>query len=147
MSAATFEAGAPIAYVAVGTNFADALAGAAAAGHAGAPVLLVAPTSIPAPIATELSRLAPAAITVLGGPSVVASSVVTALGPYTTGAARRPAGADRYATAVVTSAATYPRADTVYLASGLNFPDALAGASLGGPPPLIEPGAAAGPAP
>ncbi|MDN4615961.1 cell wall-binding repeat-containing protein [Leifsonia sp. F6_8S_P_1B] len=35
-------------------------------------------------------------------------------------------GDDRYATAVAASRATYPgTADTVYLASGLNFPDAL----------------------
>jgi putative cell wall-binding protein len=141
ISAATFEAGAPIAYVAVGTNFPDALAGAAAAGHAGAPVLLVAPTAIPGPIATELGRLAPAMITVLGGPSAVSSGVEAALGRYTSGPVNRLAGADRYATAVATSAATYPRADTVYLASGANFPDALAGASLGGPLLMIEPGA------
>ena len=78
--------------------------------------------------------LAPAAITVLGGPSAVSSGVVAALGHYTTGAVKRLAGANRYATAVVTSAATYPRADTVYLAWGRTA-DTLAGASLGGPLP------------
>ena len=140
ISAATFEPGVPIAYVAVGTNFPDALAGAAAAGHAGAPVLLVTSTAIPGPIATELGRLAPTTITVLGSPGVVSSSVVAALGRYTKGAVGRLAGPDRYATAVAISAATYPRADTVYLASGANFPDALAGASLGGPLLMIEPG-------
>jgi len=43
------------------------------------------------------------------------------------------AGSDRYATAVEVSADTFPEgADTVIVATGLNFPDALAGASLAG---------------
>ena len=133
ISAATFSAGVPVAYVAVGTNFPDALAGAAAAGRVGAPVLLVRTDAIPAPIATELARLAPARIVVLGGPSVVSTAVEAALHGYTTRTVMRLAGGDRYSTAVAISQATYAQADTIYLATGLNFPDALAGASLGGP--------------
>jgi putative cell wall-binding protein len=140
ISAATFEPGVPIAYVAVGTNFPDALAGAAAAGHAGAPVLLVAPTAIPAPIATELRRLAPASIILLGSSGVVSNGVMDALGGYTKGPVHRLAGPDRYATAIAVSEASYVRADTVYLASGANFPDALAGAPLGGPLLMVAAG-------
>jgi putative cell wall-binding protein len=140
ISAATFQAGVPLVYVATGADFPDALAGAAAAGHAGVPVLLVAPTSIPAPIAKELGRLAPARIAVLGGTGAVSASVMTALGGYTKGAVVRIAGADRYATAVAISAATYPKSQTAYLATGANFPDALAGASLDGPLLLVDPG-------
>jgi putative cell wall-binding protein len=133
ISAATFTPGVPVAYVAVGSNFPDALAGAAAAGHVGAPVLLVRTDAIPAPIAAELARLAPGRIVVLGGPSVVSGAVESALHGYTAGTVTRLAGADRYSTAVAVSQATYTQADTIYLATGLNFPDALAGASLGGP--------------
>ena len=142
ISAASFEPGVPLAYVAVGTNFPDALAGAAAAGHGGVPVLLVTPTSIPAPIATELRRLAPAAISVLGGAGAVSDRVLDALGAFTKGPVQRLSGPDRYATAIAISEATYVRAQTVYLASGGNFPDALAGGSLGGPLLLIEAGTA-----
>jgi putative cell wall-binding protein len=45
----------------------------------------------------------------------------------------RLAGADRYATAAAVATAAYPSgADTVVVASGLTYPDALAGAALAG---------------
>ena len=141
ISRATFAAGVPAVYVATGDNFPDALAGAAAAGHDGAPVLLVSTDRIPAPIAAELERLAPSKILVLGAPGAVATSVETALHAYTKGTVERVAGVDRYATAVAISRATYEKADTVYVATGLNFPDALAGAALGGPLLMTPPGA------
>ena len=50
-----------------------------------------------------------------------------------TGTVTRLAGEDRYATAAQVSAATYPDgADTAYLATGADFPDALAGAAVAG---------------
>jgi putative cell wall-binding protein len=133
VSAATFPAEAPAVYIAVGTNFPDALVGAAAAGHFGAPVLLVGRNAVPAEIARELVRLAPARIVVLGGPTVISAAVEAELHRYTNGPVDRLAGTDRYSTAVAISKATYSQADTVYLTTGQNFPDALAGASLGGP--------------
>jgi hypothetical protein len=78
ISAATFEAGVPVVYIANGLNFPDALAGAAAAGKAGGPVLLVSPTSIAPPVAQELTRLKPARIVVLGGTSSVSDTVMAA---------------------------------------------------------------------
>ena len=44
----------------------------------------------------------------------------------------RLAGASRYSTAVEVSTLSYTNADKVILASGLNFPDALAGSALAG---------------
>jgi putative cell wall-binding protein len=133
ISAATYAPGASVAYVAVGTDFPDALAGAAAAGRAGGPVLLVEPDSVPPVVAAELARLAPSRIVVLGASGAVSSRVESALRSYTAGPVERLAGADRYATAVAISQRTYGAADTVYLATGENFPDALAGAALQGP--------------
>lgn len=76
--------GVPIVYVASGTGFADALAGAAAAGHRGGPVLLTASSSMSPAVIAELKRLDPQRVVVLGGPAVVSSNVVkqikTALG-------------------------------------------------------------------
>ena len=67
----------------------------------------------------------------------------TALKPYaTSGRVDRRWGSDRYATAVALSRSVYTSASTVYLATGLNFPDALAGAPLGGPL-LLVPGTSA----
>ena len=79
ISAATFRPGAPVVYVATGENFPDALVGAAAAGKAGAPLLLTPRTSIPASIRAELTRLAPGRIIVLGGTGVISDATMAAL--------------------------------------------------------------------
>ena len=130
ISAATFAGGVPAAVVATGTTFADALAGAAAAAQVGGPLLLVTPTAVPASTAAELARLHPGHVYVLGGPAAVSNAVMSAVGGYThpsPGAVTRLAGADRYATAAAVSAALFaPGLDTVFVATGENFPDGLA---------------------
>ncbi|MEO8469407.1 MAG: cell wall-binding repeat-containing protein [Chloroflexota bacterium] len=133
ISAATYPPGVAVAYVATGLNFPDALAGAAAAGSQGAPILLVTQNAIPGATAVELTRLQPGRIVVLGATGVISNSVLSALAAYTTGTVTRIAGMDRYATAAAISAATYaPGVAIAYVATGLNFPDALAGAAAAG---------------
>jgi hypothetical protein len=122
---ASYSPGVPVAYIATGLNFPDALAGGAAAANAGGPLLLVNPTAIPASIATELQRLKPARIVVLGGTAAVSDAVASALQSYTAGTVTRVAGSDRYQTAAML-AATFPHGSPVYVATGVNFPDALA---------------------
>jgi putative cell wall-binding protein len=122
---ANYAPGVPVAYVATGLNFPDALAGGAAAANAGGPLLLVRPTDIPSSVATELTRLKPGRIVVLGGVLAVGASVATALQAYTTGTVTRVAGADRYQTAA-SLAAGFATGSRVYIATGVNFPDALA---------------------
>ena len=78
ISRASFPSGAPVAYVATGQNYPDALAGSVAAARAGGPLLLVTATSVPTATATELGRLKPGRIVVLGGPSVVGATVAAA---------------------------------------------------------------------
>lgn len=144
VSRATFAPGVPVVYVATGTSFPDALSGGVAAGRQQGPVLLVSPTSVPPATRTELDRLDPARIVVLGGTSAVSAGVATALDAYTSGTVTRLSGIDRYATAVAVSKATTatdaPR--TVYLATGTAFPDGLGGtpvAARAGSPLLIVP--------
>ena len=143
VSQATFAPHPVAVYIASGLNFPDALAGAAAAAHVGAPVLLVN-GGIPASTATELRRLVPTHIFVLGSTAAVSAAIQAALVPYTsTGTASsvtRLGGSDRYATAVAIAEATYSSGDTLYVADGENFPDALAGAPLGGPLLLVPNG-------
>ena len=79
VSAATYSPGVSVVYLASGTGFADALAGAPAAGMQAGPVLLVTPTSIPAVVATELTRLHPARIVILGGTGAVSAAVQTVI--------------------------------------------------------------------
>lgn len=63
------------AYVATGVGWADALAGAAAAGSDAAPVLLTTPGRLPDAVGDELRRLDPQEVVVLGGPGAITSRV------------------------------------------------------------------------
>ncbi|MEO6294991.1 MAG: cell wall-binding repeat-containing protein [Candidatus Limnocylindria bacterium] len=139
ISATTFAPGVPVAYIATGRNFPDALAGVAAAGSVGGPILLTQPDRVPAETSAELNRLRPARIVVLGGSGVVADAVLGALGAHTGGSVTRLAGADRFATAVAVSTATFATGATVFVATGVNFPDALGGGPVAGglPGPLL----------
>jgi polyvinyl alcohol dehydrogenase (cytochrome) len=129
--------------LATGATFPDAVAGSAAAGHLGVPLLLTATGSLSSAAAAEIDRLKPAQVALLGGTTALSAAVaqqVAALGATVV----RWQGSDRYGTAVAVSKATYPSGATnVYLATGTNFPDALAGAALaavaGGPLLLTDP--------
>ncbi len=148
ISAASFDPLVDVVYIATGVNFPDALAGAPAAALFGGPVLLVPQGALPASIKTELERLDPADILVIGGTGAVSDAVKTELESYTDGTVSRLQGADRYATAAAVSADAFPLgAETVFVATGHNFPDALSGgpgvvnADDGeGPLLLVEPG-------
>jgi putative cell wall-binding protein len=132
ISADGFAPGVPVAYVATGANFPDALAGTPVAGSQGGPVLLTDRDELPAAVAAELDRLNPGRIVILGATGAVSSAVASELASYTTGSVTRLSGADRYATAVAVSKANFTSAETVFVATGVNFPDALAGAPVAG---------------
>lgn len=129
-----FTPGVPVAYVANGTGFPDALAASAAAGRLGGPVLLTRRDVLPAATSAALARLQPSAIVVVGGTAAVGEAVLERLEVLAgAGGVTRLRGPDRYATAVAVAQATDPEgAATVYVATGGAFPDALAGA-----PPAI----------
>lgn len=132
VSASAFAPGVARAFVTTGQAFADALSGGAAAVIRGAPVVLVTRDRIPALTAAELERLAPGAITVLGGEQAVSAGVAAALESYTGGPVDRLAGPDRFATSAAVSRATVADTDVVYLATGMAFPDALGAAPAAG---------------
>lgn len=141
VSAATFDPGVPVAYVATGADFPDALAGSAAASAQGGPVLLTTATALPTATAQELQRLRPQQIVVLGGTAAIGSAVESQLAEF--GEVLRVAGPDRYSTAAaITEHAFEAPTHTAMLATGADFPDALAGgaaavAARGGPAPLL----------
>lgn len=119
-------------YVATGLNFPDALAGVPAAAGDTAPILLVKPDSIPEPTATQLNRLKPTTIKILGGTAVISSSVADSLEGYASSVIRL-SGPDRYSTATAISKHAFPSgASTIFIATGLNYPDALAGGPTAG---------------
>lgn len=126
VSAATFGTNVPVAYIARGDLFPDALTGGPAAKAGNGPILLVSPDAVPSETAAELHRLAPQRIVVLGGTGAVSEGVATALQGYTTGTVTRLAGSDRYGTAAAISAATFAAGvGRVYVTTGSDFPDAL----------------------
>ncbi len=134
VSNATFAADAPVVYIASGENFPDALSGGAVAARDGAPVLLVRQGGVPAATATELARLNPGRIVVLGGPAAISEATRVELAGHTAGTVTRLSGTNRVNTAVAVSEAHFAdgEPDTVYLATGTNFPDALAGSAVAG---------------
>lgn len=128
ISATAFAPGLPVAYVASGQNFPDALATVPLATVKAAPILLTRADVLPAATATELARLRPGRIVIVGGPEVVSIAVATQLAAYTTGTVTRIAGANRYETAALVSAALTQGGVPVegFIVTGLKFPDALA---------------------
>jgi putative cell wall-binding protein len=133
-------------YVAVGTGFADALSAGAPGGILQRPVILTGSTSLPAASSAQITRLANPDVIVLGGTTVVSNTVMTELDSLTTGTVRRVNGANRYGTSVAVSADSFTTAETVFLATGAAFPDALSAApaatKFGGPILLTTPACA-----
>lgn len=136
------ESGAII--IATGTSYPDALAAAPLAGALDAPVLLVPPTGLTLNLQTELERLyedrETAQVVVVGGENAVPPAVVTAVQGVieASGASvetTRLAGTSRWGTAQaiareVGAPTSGTFADTAFIVSGQNYPDALAASPL-----------------
>lgn len=117
-----------VVFVASGESYADALAAGPAAAASGAPILLVPRNTLPTVVATELQRLKPQAIAVIGGAGAISETNKTAIAKYApAGQTQRIFGANRYATAAEVAAGFDPAINVVYIASGENFADALGG--------------------
>lgn len=120
-------AGSTWAVVATGSSFPDALAASALAGAHRAPVILTDGGALSPQAASELGRLGVTDTLVVGGASAVSDAVVSsieAMGIRVT----RIAGADRYETSTEALRALReadPSSDTVVVASGAGFADAL----------------------
>ena len=142
-----FFAGVGRVYLATGTNYPDALSAAAAGGYLGAPVLLTTPDQVPAIVLAELNRLAPDEIVIVGSAAAVSVAVETQVAGVTSDpTVIRIGGVDRFETSRMIAEDAFPEDATTaaYLATGLNFPDALAAgpaaAHLDGPVILINGG-------
>jgi len=119
-----------------GENFPDGLAAAAL----GKRVLLVKADSIPAETSATIAAWLPTAVpagpginsvTIVGGTGVVSSAVYESLKTASGVTPTRLAGADRYATALAVADAVDGAGPVdVVLATGTNFPDALAAGPL-----------------
>ncbi len=144
ISKQAYPDGAPIVFLATGASYPDALAAAPAAASQGGPLLLTQGSSVPSAVRAELNRLDPELVVIVGGTAVVSTSVsraVTGLGFDV----ERVAGADRYATSRAIVARFFESSEVAYVATGENFPDALAAGAAAGAvdaPVVLVPGRA-----
>ncbi|MEA9998286.1 cell wall-binding repeat-containing protein [Cryobacterium sp. RTS3] len=121
-----------VVYVASGANFPDALSAGAVAGAIGAPVILVngSADAVDTPTADLLTALNATKATVVGGPPSISPSYSQSL------AALVPilpiSGSDRFDTNIKLTKSAPSTGDSVYVATGFSFPDALAGAAAAG---------------
>jgi putative cell wall-binding protein len=137
VSSQSFDPGTQYAFIASGETFPDALSAGAALGNRG-PVLLVTRDDIPHSIQSELRRLRPTSIVIVGGANSVSAAVETALAEF--GPVTRIGGADRYDVSAALSAKLFQGTfvATIYVASGEVYPDALsASAAVGGAGPVL----------
>lgn len=123
-------------YIASGEKYPDALSAGPAAIHSGGGLLLVQPNAIPASTRAEIVRLNPQKIIVVGGPASVTPAVVAELKTLSN-RVTRIGGADRYEVSrkVILDAFacdTGTCLDTIFIATGNNFPDALSAGPAAG---------------
>lgn len=123
---------ASIAYVASGTGFPDALSASAAGGATDAPVILINGNHSSVDSATKalLTSLGVSEIRVAGGTGVVSAGAASSLA--TVAPVTRSAGSDRFDTNHLVNSDVFSSASRVFLATGYQFPDALAGAAIAG---------------
>ncbi len=112
-------------FLATGLDYPDALGAGPVAAVNDAPILLTQRDAIPAVTNAALTRLAPTRIVLLGGPAAISIGVESDLQSRFPEVVRL-AGNDRYATAAAVSKWHFANgASTVYVATGLNYLDAL----------------------
>ena len=119
-------------YLATGLNFPDALSSATVAGAAGQPVLLVRgkDSKVDAKTVEMLKSLGTKRTIVVGGELAITAGIEKSLAAFNPS---RIGGQTLYDTSRMLNEQLAEEADRVYLATGLNYPDALAGAAVAGP--------------
>lgn len=137
VSRSQYPDGAPVAFIATGATFADALSISAPAAGLG-PVLLVERDRLPSETAAELRRLGPIGILVIGGPAAVSEATMIDVARYSGRETSRIAGPDRYATSAAISREAFDAgASVAFVTTGDAFQDALSAtpsaAAFGGP--------------
>jgi cell wall-associated protease len=131
--------------VATGENFPDALSAAPLAGYLGSPIILVKKDLLPPSVVEFLRGFRPQEALIIGGTGVVSDSIASYLSVNYGMTVRRIGGKNRYETSAklldyAVREARILSDQSVFLATGENFPDALssgAPAGLNGIPLLV----------
>lgn len=122
-------------FISNGFNFPDALSAGPAASTVGAPVLLVngPASSLPTATLQLFTDLGVTHVVITGGPNSVSPAIESQLdGIFGAGNVTRLGGADRYEASKNINAAYFASASGAFIATGENFPDALAGGAYAG---------------
>lgn len=128
LSQRAFPGTAPAVVIVNGGTFADALSAGPLANSVIGSMLLVASDSIPAATRNEITRLNPSSIYIVGGTGAVSPAVEQELRTMVASPSSviRISGADRYATSRAVVERIGTGIDDLMIATGRNFPDALA---------------------
>ena len=121
------EVGASTVYLATGMGFADALAGGALTDG---PILLVTADSVPAVTLAALQAWQPDRVVAFGGPVAISQAVLDQVAAATGANVDRIWGPTRYATAAAVAGWFPAPAEMVLVATGENYPDALAASGV-----------------
>lgn len=113
------------AVLAYGLNFPDALSVASYAAVKGMPILLTDKNQVPQATMQAISNLGIGHLIVVGGTSAISDSSLAGLPSYT-----RVNGADRFGTAIALAQHFDMPATRIFVATGLDYPDAITGAAL-----------------
>lgn len=129
-----------------GVNFPDALSISSVASSKGWPILLTDGNTLNNDIKSLISEKLPSTIYITGGPTAIDVSVENQIKSIAPNAAiKRLGGSDRYETATLISNNFFPSSSNIYIASGADYPDTLAGSVLAAknnsPIVLIDPNA------
>jgi putative cell wall-binding protein len=122
-------------FISNGFNFPDALSAGPAASTVNAPVLLVngPASSLPAATLQLFTDLGTTHVVIAGGPNSVSLAIESQLDSLFGGAnVTRLGGADRYEASKNINAAYFTSVPGAMIATGENFPDALAGGAYAG---------------
>jgi putative cell wall-binding protein len=109
-------------------HYPDALTASTLAGSKNAPILLTRLAATPANVLAQIAAVHATDVYLVGGTGVISAAQATALGASYT--VHRLGGADRYATSKLVIGAVATPSTTAVLATGVNFPDAIAGGPL-----------------
>ena len=118
-------------FIASGENYPDVLSVSSFASSTNSPILIVKANTIPQEIQEYLRNLQPEQVYIAGGTGVVSSAVeneIQLLLPNAT--ITRFAGKNRYETASLAYNQFAMNPTTIYVASGVSYPDALSGTTV-----------------
>ena len=125
-----YAAGVEKLFVTTGAAFPDALAVGAVAASEEYPILLTKPENLPGTTKDALVALQPQEIVIIGGPEAISEGVADALAGY--GPVSRIGGINRYETASMVASELFNGPQTVYLAFGYSYPEAVSAAVAAG---------------